>query len=693
MTGIVSYGAYVPYWRLQRGAIGATLGSGGGRGTRSVASLRRGHHVDGGRGRRASRCGAAPARRPAVGPLVRHHRAGLPRQDQRHRHPRRPGPALVGARGRHDRRGALRRSAPPTPPASAAGWLVLSRHPHRPARAATTRPTGATPPSPSRSATGPTSSPSSSAAPPATGEFLDRWRLPGEPSSRQWEERFGEYAYLPLVEEAVTAALEVGRPRPPPTSTTSSSPAPTPGPSRVPPRSSGPGPRPRRRPVGHGRQHRRRALGPGAGRRARPGRAGQDHRRRQPGRRLRRRRSGAPPTPSPPHRPSPSVREQLAATRDDLTYADVPHLAGHAAPRAAAPPRARPPRRPAVAARARRGSSASSAARTRPASSTCRRQRVSHGDGRDRPDDAGAHGRRPGHHRHLHRRPAGLLAVSPPVVAAVIDFDGGGRFQCELTDVDPASVKIGDRVEMTFRRLYTAGRRPQLLLEGAADPRPPRHKGDTDMASNGIRDQVAIVGMGCTSFGEHWDRSTDDLLVDAVRRRADLGRRRPRRRRRLLAGHHGVGRVRPHPQPPAEDRLQAGHPTSRTTAPPAPRRSATPATRWRAGAYDVAMAIGVEKLKDSGYSGLVVRHRPQRRHRSPRVTAPASFSLLAPGLRQQVRRRRGGDEGRPHPHRVEEPPQRRAQPAGPVPQGGGRRRPSPARRWSPGRSASSTARA
>ena len=47
-------------------------------------------------------------------------------------------------------------------------------------------------------------------------------------------------------------------------------------------------------------------------------------------------------------------------------------------------------------------------------------------------------------------------SLSPPVVAAVIDFDGGGRFQCELTDVDPAAVKIGDRVEMTFRRLFTA---------------------------------------------------------------------------------------------------------------------------------------------------------------------------------------------------------------------------------------------
>jgi hydroxymethylglutaryl-CoA synthase len=45
---------------------------------------------------------------------------------------------------------------------------------------------------------------------------------------------------------------------------------------------------------------------------------------------------------------------------------------------------------------------------------------------------------------------------SPPIVFAVVDFDGGGRFPVELTDVDPDSVKIGDRVEMTFRRLFTA---------------------------------------------------------------------------------------------------------------------------------------------------------------------------------------------------------------------------------------------
>lgn len=45
---------------------------------------------------------------------------------------------------------------------------------------------------------------------------------------------------------------------------------------------------------------------------------------------------------------------------------------------------------------------------------------------------------------------------SPPVVFAVVDFDGGGRLPMELTDVDPDELRIGQRVELTFRRLLTA---------------------------------------------------------------------------------------------------------------------------------------------------------------------------------------------------------------------------------------------
>jgi 3-hydroxy-3-methylglutaryl CoA synthase/uncharacterized OB-fold protein len=44
---------------------------------------------------------------------------------------------------------------------------------------------------------------------------------------------------------------------------------------------------------------------------------------------------------------------------------------------------------------------------------------------------------------------------SPPVVFAVVDFDGGGRLPVELTDAEADDVQIGSRVEMTFRRLFT----------------------------------------------------------------------------------------------------------------------------------------------------------------------------------------------------------------------------------------------
>jgi uncharacterized OB-fold protein len=45
---------------------------------------------------------------------------------------------------------------------------------------------------------------------------------------------------------------------------------------------------------------------------------------------------------------------------------------------------------------------------------------------------------------------------SPPMVLAVVDFDGGGRLPVELTDIDASEVQVGDRVEMVFRRLSTA---------------------------------------------------------------------------------------------------------------------------------------------------------------------------------------------------------------------------------------------
>jgi len=45
---------------------------------------------------------------------------------------------------------------------------------------------------------------------------------------------------------------------------------------------------------------------------------------------------------------------------------------------------------------------------------------------------------------------------SPPTTFAVVDWEGGGRLPVELTDVGPDGVEMGDRVEMTFRRLFTS---------------------------------------------------------------------------------------------------------------------------------------------------------------------------------------------------------------------------------------------
>ena len=148
------------------------------------------------------------------------------------------------------------------------------------------------------------------------------------------------------------------------------------------------------------------------------------------------------------------------------------------------------------------------------------------------------------------------------------------------------------------------------------------------MASNGIRDRVAIVGMGCTPFAEHWDRSADDLLIDASQEALAsagvglddvdafwLGT--------MGSGMSGLTLSRP---------LKIDYkPVSRLE-----NFCATGSEAFRnacygvaSGAFDVAMAIGVEKLKDNGLSGLV--GIPGRTDGTQvELTAPAMFSLLAP---------------------------------------------------------------
>jgi len=148
------------------------------------------------------------------------------------------------------------------------------------------------------------------------------------------------------------------------------------------------------------------------------------------------------------------------------------------------------------------------------------------------------------------------------------------------------------------------------------------------MASNGIRDRVAIVGMGCTKFAEHWDKSASDLLVDATKEATasagiDLKAVDAFWLGTLFSGQSGLTLSRP---------LKIDYkPVSRLE-----NYCATGSEAFRnacyavaSGAYDVAMAIGVEKLKDSGFSGLPNSNSVGDGTRAG-LTAPATFSLLAP---------------------------------------------------------------
>jgi acetyl-CoA C-acetyltransferase len=148
------------------------------------------------------------------------------------------------------------------------------------------------------------------------------------------------------------------------------------------------------------------------------------------------------------------------------------------------------------------------------------------------------------------------------------------------------------------------------------------------MASHSLRDQVAIVAMGCTPFVEHWNKGLDDLAVDAV---VDclsgtglttndidaywLGT--------AQGGMSGITLARPlqlrnKPVTRVENYCATGSEALRQAV-----------YAVAAGAYDIAMAVGVEKVKDSGYQGLNAVPPPND-GTARTLTAAAMFSMVAP---------------------------------------------------------------
>lgn len=147
------------------------------------------------------------------------------------------------------------------------------------------------------------------------------------------------------------------------------------------------------------------------------------------------------------------------------------------------------------------------------------------------------------------------------------------------------------------------------------------------MGSNGIKDRVAIVGMGCTKFGEHWDKGPDDLLIDAAYQAYESAGMQPNDVDAYWLGTMGQLSGLTLSVPLKIDYKPVTHVENFCATGSEALRQACYAVA--SGAYDTAMAIGVEKLKDSGFSGLVVGSPPND-GTLPNMTAPASFSLLAP---------------------------------------------------------------
>jgi 3-hydroxy-3-methylglutaryl CoA synthase/uncharacterized OB-fold protein len=286
----------------------------------------------------------------------------------------------------------------------------------------------------------------------ATAEFLDRWRLPGEPASRQWEERFGEAAYVPLGEAALAEALKQA-------GTTAQNVT----------RLIVAGP--------HGRAVKRVAAGAGVKKEAVGddltsvvGNTGAAHAGLLLADALDRAAAdeviavlsladGADATvwrTTGARKASPTVAEQIASAKGRVAYNTWLTWRGFM--------RREPPRRPDPQAPEAPPSFRHEAWKFAFTGSRCQACGTRHLPPQRVCVKCQAVDRMTA------ERLADVTATiatftidrlafspSPPMVAAVIDFEGGGRYQCELTDVDPRSVAIGNRVEMTFRRPITAG--------------------------------------------------------------------------------------------------------------------------------------------------------------------------------------------------------------------------------------------
>ena len=203
--GIVAAAGYVPYRRLQRAEIAAFFGSGGGRGTRSVASYDEDTTSMGVEAARLAMRGTEVA--PETLLFATADPAYLEKTNATTVHAALRLGADVAA---FDAGGAVR---------SGIGALTFALRADHPVLVVSSDFRGGLPTSADEAGSGDGAAALLVGDGPGvvaehiggasrTREFIDRWRTPGDPRPRQWEERFGEVQYTALADEAWNEALK-----------------------------------------------------------------------------------------------------------------------------------------------------------------------------------------------------------------------------------------------------------------------------------------------------------------------------------------------------------------------------------------------------------------------------------------------------------------------------------------------------
>ena len=155
--------------------------------------------------------------------------------------------------------------------------------------------------------------------------------------------------------------------------------------------------------------------------------------------------------------------------------------------------------------------------------------------------------------------------------------------------------------------------------------------------ASGIKDKVAIIGMGCSRFGERWDIGSEELINESfLEALADAGIERKQIGAAWLGSALDSVNVGNSAIPLATALRLQGIPVTRVENMCATGTEALRGATYAvaSGAVDIAIAVGVEKLKDSGYGGLPVPTKGTLNDLwMPYCSAPAGFAQLASGYR------------------------------------------------------------